>query len=146
MGMFKDMRNLTKQAKDLQKDTNTPGMREMLKQAPGQIKDATNQLQDMQERQSPEVLAAGEPGTGIVKGMGTPERGAAWFNLDIDLEVRVKFREPYRVTNMYLVPSWAQLGPGTEIPIKVDREDPAKIGIDWDRMEQPAERGEIRPA
>ena len=146
MGMFKDVRNLTKQAKDLKKSSNAPGMRDMLKQAPGQLKDASNQLRQMQESQSPELLQNGEPGTGIIQGMGTLERGASWFNLDIDLEVHVKFREPYRVTNMYLVPSWAQLGPGTEIPIRVDRDDPARIGIDWDQLEKPAERGEIRPA
>src|SRR5262249_13969560 len=127
MGMFKDLRNLTKQANELKRNSNTPGMGDMIKQANEQI----SQLNEMQQG-TPELIASGEAGKGIVKGMGTPARGASWFNMDIDLEVHVTFREPYRVTNDYLVPSWAGVSPGTELPIKVDREDPAKIAIDWD--------------
>jgi hypothetical protein len=139
--MFRDMRNLTKQANELKKSSNTPGMGEMIKQASEQV----SQLNEMQQG-TPELIASGEPGTGIVKGMGTPARGAQWFNIDIDLEVHVTFREPYRVTNDYLVPSWAGLGPGVELPIKVDKQDPARIAIDWDQLQKPAARGEIRPA
>jgi len=141
MGMFKDMRNLTKQANELKKSSNAPGMGEMIKQASSQVQQLNEQQQG-----TPDVIANGEAGKGIVKGMGTPARGAQWFNVDIDLEVHVTFREPYRVTNDYLVPAWAGLGPGVELPIKVDREDPAKIAIDWDQLEKPAQRGEIRPA
>jgi hypothetical protein len=32
------------------------------------------------------VLQYGQPGTGIVRAMGTPARGAQWFNLGIDLQ------------------------------------------------------------
>jgi hypothetical protein len=135
------VRNLTRQAQDLKKNTNTPGMGEMIKQASSQISDLNEQQQG-----APDLIANGEAGKGIVKGMGTPARGAQWFNVDIDLEVHVGSRAPYRVTNDYLVPSWAGLGPGAELPLKVDREDPAKIAIDWDQIEKPAARGEIRPA
>src|SRR5262245_9940262 len=102
MGMFKDLRNLTKQANELKRNSNTPGMGDMIKQANQQM----SQLNEMQQG-TPELIQNGEAGTGIVKGMGTPARGASWFNMDIDLEVHVTFREPYRVTNDYLVPSWA---------------------------------------
>jgi hypothetical protein len=41
---------------------------------------------------------------------GPLERGAQWFNLDIDLEVHVSGRQPYRVNNQYLVPAGATIG------------------------------------
>jgi hypothetical protein len=148
MGMFKDMFSLTKQANELKKSSGAPGMRDMLKQAPGQLKQATEQLQQIQQTQAgaPSILENGDPGKGIVRAMGTPARAAQWFNLDIDLEVHVGGRKPYRVMNEYMVPHSAQLSVGAELPIKVDRSDPAKIAIDWDgRGEAPA-KGEIRPA
>ena len=43
-------------------------------------------------------------------------------------------------------PRSAGLAVGAELPIKVDRSDPARIAIDWDAMSKPPERGEIRPA
>ncbi len=146
MGMFKDIRNLTKQANELKKSSNAPGMREMLKQAPDQLKAAGAQLNQLKDSQSSELLQQGEPGKGIVKGMGVPARAAQWFNLDVDLEVHTTFREPYRVTNDYLVPSWAGVSPGMELPLRIDRSDPARIAIDWDQLEKPVARGEVRPA
>ena len=61
------------------------------------------------------------------------ERGAQWFNLDIDLEVHVSGRRPYRVNNQYMVPAGATLGEGVTLPIRVDPNDPSKIAIDWER-------------
>lgn len=146
--MFRDMFKLTRQAQELKKTTPTPSMRDMLKQAPGQLQQATEQLREIQQAQegAPGILRDGDPGTGIVRTMGTPARAAQWFNLDIDLEVHVGGRKPYRVMNEYMVPQSAQLGLGAELPIKVDRSDPAKIAIDWDAMGTRPERGEIRPA
>ncbi len=141
MGMFKDMFKLTRQAQELKRTTPTPGMGDMLKQASAQME----QLQEMQSGSSA-VLQHGQPGAGIVRAMGTPARGAQWFNLDIDLEVHVGGRAPYRVTNQYLVPNSVPLGPGVELPIKVDRTDPARIAIDWDQADHAPARGEIRPA
>ena len=148
MGMFKDMFKLTKQANELKTSSGAPGMRDMLKQAPGQLKQATEQLQQIQQTQAgaPSILENGDPGKGIVRAMGTPARAAQWFNLDIDLEVHVGGRKPYRVMNQYMVPASAQLGVGAELPIKVDRSDPAKIAIDWEARGGAPQRGEIRPA
>jgi hypothetical protein len=148
MGMFKDMFKLTKQANELKKTSGAPGMRDMLKQAPGQLQQATDQLQQIHQAQAeaPAILEHGDPGKGIVRAMGTPSREAQWFNLDVDLEVHVGGREPYRVMNEYLVPAAAGLAVGAELPIKVDRSDPAKIAIDWNAIDKPPERGEIRPA
>jgi hypothetical protein len=82
----------------------------------------------------------------VVVAHGTPERGAQWFNMDIDLEVHVSGRRPYRVNNMYLVPAGVTIGQGVTLPVKVDQDDPSKIAIDWDRAQRPPERGEVRPA
>src|SRR5262249_30208731 len=76
---------------------------------------------------------------------GTPERGAQWFNLDIDMEVHVSGRQPYRVNNQYLVPAGATIGQGVTLPIKVDPNDPAKVAIDWDSAKAAPRRGEVRP-
>lgn len=141
MGMFKDMFKLTRQAQELKKSTPTPSMGDMVQQASSQLE----QIQQMQG-DAPRIIEQGETGTGIIRGMGTPARGAQTFNLDIDLEVHVGSRKPYRVANQYMVPQSARLGPGVELPIKVDRVDPAKTAIDWDRVDKAPARGEIRPA
>jgi hypothetical protein len=57
-----------------------------------------------------EILANGIPGEGLIIAHGPLERGAQWFNLDIDLEVHVSGRQPYRVNNQYLVPAGATIG------------------------------------
>ena len=78
--------------------------------------------------------------------MGTPERGAAWFNLMLDLEVHPRTREPYRIANEYLVPSAAHLEEGVELPVMIDPDDPAKLAIDWGNAPEGPALGEIRPA
>ena len=72
---------------------------------------------------------------------GVPARGAQWFNMDIDMEIHVGGKAPYQVNNQYLVPNGATLGPGVRLPIKVDRMDPAKIAIDWERGPEGARAG-----
>ena len=141
MGMFRDVRKLTKQAKDLKNNTETPKMGDM-------VKAATEQLGKIQQSQqeSTRILAEGQAGNGIIRAMGTPARGASQYNLDLDLEIHVGSRAPYRVTNQYIVPASAELAAGIELPVKVDREDPAKIVIDWDSVNERPEYGEIRPA
>jgi hypothetical protein len=155
VGLFKgmkDLSNLTKQAKQLQRQQQQeagykPGMMgsfqqmgEMLSQANEQVAELTGQSGERQE-----ILANGIPGQGVIVSHGVPERGAQWFNLDIDLEVHVSGRQPYRVNNQYLVPAGATIGQGVSLPIKVDPDDPAKIAIDWDSAQRPPGRGEVRP-
>ena len=91
------------------------------------------------------ILAEGIAGKAIIVGTGTPARGAQWFNLDIDLEVNIPGRQPYRVNNQFMVPASATLGQGVSLPVKVDQNDPAKIAIDWDSAQSAPGRGEVRP-
>ena len=155
MGLFKSMKDLsslTKQAKQLQRQQQQeagykPGfggqmqqMGDMIGQASEQLKDITDDSGDRSR-----ILAEGIAGQGVIVGMGTPERGAQWFNLNIDLEVHVPGRAAYQVNNMYMVPATASLGQGVALPIKVDPNDPAKIAIDWDSAPTGPAQGQVRP-
>ncbi len=155
MGLFKSMKdlgNLTKEAKKLQNQQQEqagykPGMRGQLAQMGDMLGQANEQVSELtgQSGDRDRILAEGIAGQGVIVAHGTPERGAQWFNLDIDLEVHVSGRQAYRVNNEYMVPASATLGAGVTLPIKVDPNDPAKIAIDWDSAEKPAAPGEVRP-
>jgi hypothetical protein len=149
---MKDLSGLTKQAKDLQRQQQEeagykPGFRGQMQQMGDMLSQANEQLADITDSsgERSQILASGIPGQGVIVAHGTPERGAQWFNLDIDLEVHVSGRQPYRVNNMYMVPAGATLGQGVTLPIKVDPNDPSKIAIDWESAQQAPARGEVRP-
>jgi Short C-terminal domain len=156
VGLFKSMKDLadvTKSAKQLQEQQQRdagykPGMGGMVSQMGDMLADANTQLKDLtgSSGDRAKLLAEGIAGEGVVIGHGTPERGAQWFNLDIDMEIHVPGRAPYQVNNQYMVPAGATLGPGVRLPIRVDPEDKAKIAIDWDSAGRAPARGEVRPA
>ncbi|MGH2963039.1 MAG: hypothetical protein ACRDL3_12730 [Solirubrobacterales bacterium] len=156
MGLFKsakDLAGLTKQAKRVQESQQEkagykPGMGGMMQQMGDMLSDANQQLGQIVEQSGDKerILAEGMAGEAVIVGMGTPVRGAQQYNLDLDLEVHVGGRAPYRVANQYIVPASAQLGQGVRLPVKVDREDPAKIAIDWQSVGSTPTRGEVRPA
>ena len=155
MGLFKSMKDLsslTKEAKQLQRQQQTeagykPGFGGQMQQMGDMIGQAKDQLADLTDTSGERagILANGIAGQGVIVANGTPERGAQWFNLDIDMEVHVSGRQPYRVNNQYMVPAGATLGQGVSLPIKVDPNDPAKIAIDWDSAQSAPQRGEVRP-
>ncbi len=140
MGMFKDLFKLTREAQELKRNTPTPSMGEMV----GQLRETVEGI-NAQQGDSARLLAEGIPGTAIIREMGTPERGATWFNLMLDLEVHPRTRDPYRVANEYLVPGAVPLEPGLELPVMIDPDDPAKLAIDWGRAPQGPALGQIRP-
>jgi len=149
---MKDLSNLTKQAKELQRQQQQeagykPGMAGQFQQMGDMLSQANEQLADITGNQGErgEILANGISGQGVIVPHGTPERGAQWFNLDIDMEIHVSGRQPYRVNNMYMVPAGATIGQGVSLPVKVDPNDPAKIAIDWNSAQTPPQRGEVRP-
>lgn len=156
MGLFKSMkelRDLSKTGKQLQEQQKaeqgySKGMGGTLKQMGDMIGQANQQLQELtdQSGERARILAEGNAAEATIIGMGTPERGAQWFNLSIDLEVHPRIGEPYRVANQYLVPHWAQLAPGVRLPVKVAPDERAKIAIDWDNAPRGPVEGEVRPA
>jgi putative oligomerization/nucleic acid binding protein len=155
VGLFKSMKDLsglTKQAKELQRQQQEeagykPGFGGQMQQMGDMLSQANEQLADITDSsgERSQVLATGLPGQGVIVAHGTPERGAQWFNMDIDLEVHVSGRRPYRVNNMYMVPAGATIGQGVTLPIKVDPNDPSKIAIDWESAQRAPSRGEVRP-
>ena len=155
MGLFKSMKDLsglTKQAKQLQRQQQQeagykPGFGGQMEQMGDMISQANEQLADLTGSQGERgrILAEGIGGTATIVGMGTPARGAQWFNLDLDLEVSVPGRQAYRVANTYMVPATASLGQGVTLPVKVDQNDASKIAIDWDAAPQGPAEGEVRP-
>ena len=154
MGLFKGMKDLasvTKQAKQMQEQQQKdagykPGMGGQFQQMGDMLGQANEQLAELNEQQGGKsgLLANGLDGKGVIVAHGVPARGAQWFNMDIDMEVHVGSKAPYRVNNQYMVPNGATLGPGVELPIKVDPNDPAKIAIDWDSAGRAPARGEVR--
>ncbi len=155
MGLFKSMKDLsslTKEAKQLQRQQQQeagykPGFGGQMQQMGDMLSQANEQLADLTDSsgERSQLLANGIAGQGVIVAHGTPERGAQWFNLDIDMEVHVSGRQPYRVNNQYMVPAGVTLGQGVSLPIKVDPNDPAKIAIDWDSAQSAPQRGEVRP-
>ncbi len=106
--MFKDMFKLTREAQQLKRNTPTPSMGEMV----GQMRETVEQM-NAQQADSGRLLAEGKPGKAIIREMGTPERGATWFNLTLDLEVHPRTDAPYRVANEYLAPAAVPLTPAS---------------------------------
>jgi hypothetical protein len=155
MGLFKSMKDLsslTKEAKQLQRQQQQeagykPGFGGQMSQMGDMLSQAKDQLADLTDSSGERagILANGIAGQGVIVAHGTPERGAQWFNLDIDMEVHVSGRQAYRVNNQYMVPAGATLGQGVSLPIKVDPNDPAKIAIDWESAQSAPQRGEVRP-
>lgn len=156
MGLFKSLRDLarlTKQAKKLQEQNQQasgyqPGLGGMMSQMGDMVAGATTQIDDLLAQQADQgrLLTEGIAAEAVIVGMGTPARGAQQYNLDIDLEVHVPGRPPYRVANSYLVPAAVPIGPGVRLPVRVDRSDQSKIAIDWQSAGQAPARGDIRPA
>src|SRR5262249_28602015 len=117
VGIFKsikDLSNLTKQAKELQRSQQEeagykPGMAGQFQQMGDMISQANQQLAELTDQSGERagLLANGISGQGVIVAHGTPERGARWFNLDIDMEVHVSGRQPYRVNNQFMVPAGA---------------------------------------
>jgi Short C-terminal domain len=149
---MKDLSGLTKQAKQLQRQQQQeagykPGFGGQMEQMGDMLSQANEQLSELTGNQGERgrILAEGIDGVATIVAMGTPARGAQWFNLDLDLEVSVSGRQAYRVANSYMVPAAATLGPGVSLPVKVDQNDPSKIAIDWDSAPQGPAQGEVRP-
>ena len=149
---MKDLSGLTKQAKQLQRQQQQeagykPGFGGQMQQMGDMLSQANEQLSELAGDQGErgQILTEGVDGVATIVAMGTPARGAQWFNLDLDLEVSVPGRQAYRVANSYMVPAAATLGPGVALPVKVDQSDPSKIAIDWNSAPQGPAQGEVRP-
>jgi hypothetical protein len=84
------------------------------------------------------ILKYGRPARATVRGIGESSMGGTTTvndqpYLGLTLEVDDGSRAPYFVTLDTIIPRAVlpQFQPGAVIPVKVDREDPMKVAIDW---------------
>ena len=150
MGIFKDLRRLTKQAKQMRAHAEEQGvdtsLRGMLASAPGLLSQASEAMSQAQEgkAEGDRIRAEGVPAqarilairdTGMTLGgaaLGAP--GSENPVADLDLEVTIEGAARFHVTIRQVVPRLhvGRLIPGTSIPAKVDLLDHAKLVLDWE--------------
>jgi hypothetical protein len=142
MGMFKDLKKLSDQGKEIGKQSGRPtsmlgmikDMPNQLNQATGAIDDAMAMQADMQAQQM--LLTTGTPGTATIKNLqdtGTLVN----FNPQVilDLEVTVEGKDPYTTQLTTSVPQMQipMIQPGNKVGVRVDPADPSSLAIDWTR-------------
>ena len=86
------------------------------------------------------VLEHGAPGRATVVSVGALDRDGTIFNLPMTLQVFVEGMTPYEVEDQWWVKSADAIALEGSIPIRVDREDPGKVAIDWDLLRAEDER------
>lgn len=140
MGMFKDLKKMPDQGKEMQKKqgkrTGMVGMlRDMpdtINQASAAVDDAMALQEDMAKQQA--LLTTGTPGKATIKNL-TDTGTLVNFNPQVvlDLEVAVEGQAPYAAQLTTSVPQvyLARLQPGGSIGVKVDAADPSSIALDW---------------
>ena len=120
------------------------------RRAPGSGIEGTAVIVD--SRREGEPFQHGEPWPWEI-GLNRHGRRRYWFVL----EVRIPGRDPYQVTGEFKVPRRVenvsffnvanQLGPGLELPVRVDESDSAVLAIDWERFESaPGRKQAVRAA
>lgn len=77
------------------------------------------------------ILERGLPARATVLAAGSPPAGAERFTLAMTLEVHAEGRRPYVVSDQWMVEAEDRTALTGGIPVKVDREDPARVAIDW---------------
>jgi hypothetical protein len=78
------------------------------------------------------LLRKGVPGTGTIVAMSDRSPGASSQNVAMTLQIRVEGMSPYEVEDQWMVSAGRTLGFGMELPVKVDRDKPQKVAIDWE--------------
>jgi hypothetical protein len=140
MVMFKDIKKLKDQGKEIGAQTGRPtSMLGMLKDTPNQLHRATAAVDDamalqaeMQKQQ--QLLATGAVGRATIKNF-TDTGTLVNFNPQVvlDLEVAVDGQTPYDAQLSTAVPQiyLSRLQAGGSIGVRVDSGDPSSIAIDW---------------
>ena len=145
MGMFKDLKKLSDQGKEMGKKSGKPtSMMGMIKDTPNVISQATAAVDDamalQEDMQAQQVLLqTGTPAAGTIKSF--QDTGMLVnFNpqVVIELDVEAEGQAPYSVQTSTSVPQTmlAQLQPGNKVAIRIDPSNPQNIVIDWARFGQ----------
>jgi hypothetical protein len=129
MGMFKSMRDLQKQANEMNKNWDVGA----------QLADAQTTMQNAQAMMAQQTAAANLAATGLdgTATISAVRQGGGMVNyqpiLEIDLTVLAAGRPPLPVTvtqpveQMFL----AKAQPGSTVAVKVDQNDPNLVWINW---------------
>jgi hypothetical protein len=128
MGMFKDLREITRMGKEMRQDAPMPGMRESVGQMRGMMEDAQSQLAAAQLMQDPNA----RPGTATIRairdtGMTVNENPSVEF----DLQVTDAAGFTYDVTHTQIV-SRLQVGAlqlGATVNVMIDSTDRNRLAI-----------------
>jgi hypothetical protein len=140
MGMFKDIKKMSDQGKDMQKQQGKrTGMIGMLRDMPDTINQASAAVDDAMALQAKmqaeqQLLTTGTPGRATI---GTVTNTGAMINFNpqvvIDLEVTVEGKAPYAAQLTTAVPQayLARLASGASVGVRTDPGDPSAIAIDW---------------
>jgi hypothetical protein len=119
VGFLKDMKNMRDAGAD-------HGGMPNLKDA---ARDLTKVFDDRGER---EILKSGISAKAIVRGVMTQAQGDR-FAMQVPLEVCPPGGDPYQIDYVFTASRMqAPLTPGLEVAVKVSREDPNKIAVQWD--------------
>ena len=91
--------------------------------------DISKTFDDRGER---EILDTGITAMGIVRGFTTPVPGDR-FAMSVPIEVHPPEGAPYNIDYVFpTVRMQAPISAGMEIPIKISKDDPTKIAVQWD--------------
>lgn len=131
MGMFRSMRQLQKQANEIQKDWD-PGQQ----MADGMARMREAQAFMAQQTEAANIAATGADATAMIAGV-TQTGAMVNFQptLQIDLTVMPDGLPPYPATVTQVVEQMflGKAVAGASVPVKVDPENPGSIWIDWAR-------------
>jgi hypothetical protein len=133
MGLFKDMRNLQKQAKEMTPPEHR-GMMGGLRAAKDGMAQASEMLGSMQadQQKAQHLMASGRQGSAVI----TEVRQTGMFvnenpQVEMDLQVTVEGLPSYTVTHRQVIAQIAipQFQPGATVPVRVDPEEPQSLII-----------------
>ena len=127
MGMFKDLRNIQKQSKEMQKEQGgRPSIKDALAQGSQAMDNANQMMADQELRQS------GRDGEATV--VAIRDTGVTMNEnpvVEFDLKVTVGGFGPYDVTRQQIISrlQMGQIQPGAELQVKVAEDDPQRVLI-----------------
>ena len=133
MGLFKDMRNLQKQAKEMTppEHRGIAGGFRMMKDGVAQASEMMSQM-SADQQQAQHLMANGRVGTAVI----TDVRQTGMFvnenpQVEMDLQVTVEGIPTYTATQRQVIAQIAipQFQPGATVPVRVDPANPTSVLI-----------------
>lgn len=132
MGFLKDMKDLSKAGKDMQKERyGTKNPRKIPKQGVAEANDALQQVQTDQAL-AQRLAAEGLRGEATVLALRDTGKVVNYQpEIEFDLQVAIDGREPYAVTHRQIVAaaSLGSLQPWAHVPVRVDAQEPSQLII-----------------